>query len=255
MCGLLSMGADPTPAIEQAARKLKINLGMVSMGQGQEIHARRLLKAALVEGNWVLLQNCHLCIVYVMELFDLLSSLSKKEAEDEKAGGENGGAGGEGGGESGGVDGPPNPDAPPPPPPKPAFHERFRLWVTTEEHKKFPINFLQIAIKFTNEPPEGIKANLGRTYAGITQDFLEICVTYHWRVMLYSLAYLHCTVQERRKYGPLGWCIPYEFNQSDFNASVQFVQNHLDSLQFKKGQKISVSVLLKLNFILSNSGV
>lgn len=222
LCGLLSMGADPTPFIELAARKRKVELSSVSMGQGQEVHARRLLKSAVTDGNWVLLQNCHLCINYVNELFIMLTTVVKSSAPAASSG-----EGGqpEGGGEGGGL--------------PPEFHENFRLWITTEEHHAFPIGFLQIAIKFTNEPPEGIKANLGRTYMGITQDFLEICVTFHWRVMLYALAYLHCTVQERRKYGPLGWCIPYEYNQSDFNASVQFVQNHLDTLEFKKSQKVS----------------
>ena len=247
------MGADPTPFIEQAARKLRINLNMVSMGQGQEVYARRLLKSAVVDGTWILLQNCHLCTDYIQELFELLASMgeishrgSSKEVTVGEIGGDTGGqaeaAGG--GNESGGGNAPPTVSDPLGSSiTKPgSVHEQFRLWVTTEEHRKFPINFLQIAIKFTNEPPEGIKANLTRTYLGITQDFLEICVTNHWRIMLYSLAYLHCTVQERRKYGPLGWCIPYEFNQSDFNASVQFLQNHLDSLQFKKGQKISVSL-------------
>jgi len=114
------------------------------------------------------------------------------------------------------------------------FHPEFRLWITAEPTPEFPIGLLQMSIKITSEAPMGIKAGMRSSYQWVTQDMLEAVPRQEWRQLLYIMCYVHSIVQERRKFGPIGWNIPYEFNQSDVSACVQFLQNHLLEMETKK---------------------
>ena len=79
-----------------------------------------------------------------------------------------------------------------------------------------------------------MRAGLKASYAWVNQDMLDAVTQPQWKSMLYALCFMHTIVQERRKFGPLGFNIPYEFNQSDLSACVTFMQNHLNDMETKK---------------------
>jgi len=173
---LLSLGADPTMTIDDFAKKKKqYPTNKVSMGEEQEKPAMDLIKSGFVTGKWLVLNNCHLALEFMGEMEDILNPK--------------------------GVE----------------IHPDFRLFITCEPHKEFPLGLLQMAIKVTTEPPQGIQAGLSRTFSTqISQDFLEKVEPFEkWRSIVFTVCFMHSVVQERRKFGALGFCIPYEFNSSD----------------------------------------
>ena len=45
--------------------------------------------------------------------------------------------------------------------------------------------------------------------------------------MLYVLSFFHAVIQERKKYGKIGWNVSYDFNESDFKISYKLIDMYL----------------------------
>lgn len=106
-------------------------------------------------------------------------------------------------------------------------HKDFRLWLTTDPTDAFPLGILQRSLKIVTEPPNGLKLNMRSSYAKISEDILDACPHKAFRPLVYVLAFFHANVQERRKYGKLGWNVPYDFNETDFRISMALIGTYL----------------------------
>lgn len=165
-------------------------------------------------GDWVLLQNCHLAKSWMPSLEKIVISFRARRS---------------------------------------SIHEDFRLFLTSFPAKYFPVAVLQNGVKLTNEPPkvracaqqmlfrsahtppahhttQGLRNNVLRSYELLLSEeqFEECDKPKPWRKLLFGLAFFHAVVQERRKFGPLGWNIRYEFNDTDLETSISVLRMFIE---------------------------
>ncbi|KAH7825191.1 dynein haevy chain 4, outer dynein arm beta [Monocercomonoides exilis] len=196
---ILSPGIDPVKDVEALGRKLNYTTAngkfkLVSMGQGQEPVAEEYIDRAAAEGSWVMLENLHLMSKW------LITVEKKLEWFAEAA--------------------------------KPESRVFLSAEPSNDPLRKIPQGILQNAIKVTNEPPLGMKANMRRAFACFDQENLESCTKVNeYKSILFALCFFHAAILERKKFGPQGWNISYPFNLGDLTISSSVLYNYLENNQ------------------------
>uniref|UniRef100_A0A3Q3IZZ6 Dynein, axonemal, heavy chain 1 n=1 Tax=Monopterus albus TaxID=43700 RepID=A0A3Q3IZZ6_MONAL len=190
---VLSPGTDPAADLYKFADVMRFSKKMsaISLGQGQGPWAEAMMRTAMERGHWVFFQNCHLAPSWMPSLERLVGNINTGKV-----------------------------------------HRDFRLWLTSLPSDKFPVSILQNGTKMTIEPPRGIKANLQKTYLRLTNDFISSSTKItNFKSLLLSLCLFHGIALERRKFGPLGFNIPYEFTDGDLNICISQLKMFLDEYQ------------------------
>jgi len=186
---VLSAGADPFESLYKFAEQLKMHkkLSAISLGQGQGPIAERMMSLATERGSWVLLQNCHLAVSWMPRFEACVEQMDESTT-----------------------------------------HRDFRLWLTSMPSDGFPVSILQNSVKMTSEPPRGVKANLNASYVGFTDEYFAQQPKEHpFKKLLFGVCFFHALLQDRRKFGALGFNIRYEFTNSDLKCSVLQLENFL----------------------------
>lgn len=118
-----------------------------------------------------------------------------------------------------------------------------RLFLSAEPppslERPLPPSLLQSCVKLTNEPPQGLRANLARAWAQFDDDALDGCARQaEFRTLAFALCFFHAVLLERKKFGVgnlpgarsgAGWNMGYPFNAGDLRCCAQLAANYLDA--------------------------
>lgn len=205
---ILSQGADPTASLlkfkdecfitNEEGESVNPGYKMISLGQGMETEAKESIYYGLRTGTWIILSNCHLFESFMPELASIIQNVQEDEL----------------------------------PPGIEEINPNFRLWLTSQQNKHFPVSVLQSSLKMTTEPPNGIRNNILKFYDDITdKQLVNTKKPDKLPKLMFSLAIFHSVLQDRKKYGEMGFNKRYDFNITDFDTSIELIKAYIDNTE------------------------
>jgi dynein heavy chain len=204
---VLSAGSDPVADMLAFAetKGMGQKLESISLGQGQGPKAAKMIERARETGGWVLLCNCHLSVSWLPELERICEQQNADETDN-----------------------------------------MYRLWLTSMPTKQFPPLLLQNGVKMTNEPPKGLRANVLGSMMKIDDRMLNDCQKPEaYARLVFGFCFFHAICQDRRKFGPIGWNIPYNFTPEDLvtnRRQLKFFLDNYDAIPYKVLQFLGAKI-------------
>ncbi|MCQ2815655.1 MAG: hypothetical protein MJ252_00165 [archaeon] len=190
---ILTPGVDPAFFINSFAVSqgyFEKKFRSMSLGQKQEVEATNMITDGIKRGLWILLQNCDLLFNWLKDLESIIDKIDSLK-------------------------------------PKP----EFRLWLTTSPIDNFPMGILHKSFKVVTEAPDGLQPNMGRVFGSIKEEEFESDSTHAaYKPLVFVISFFHSVMQDRKKYGKIGWNVIYDFMESDFIISKRLLAMYLNKI-------------------------
>ena len=198
---ILSPGQDPLEHMYTLARKMDYmdKLKSTSLGQGQGPIATAMIDEAVVEGNWVLLQNCHLAPSWMPILEQICETFD---------------------------------------PDKTAVNFRLWLTSSPSASFPVAIlqNGIKMTNEPPKGLKANVRETYLSTDEQWFEASNKPAV---FKKLLYAVSLFHAVIQERRTFGGLGWNIQYEYNDTDYSISVKQLQLFIDQYEDTKWEALN----------------
>ena len=191
---VLSSGSDPMKALLTFAeeRKMRKKFFAISLGQGQGVRAEKMLEEGVNNGNWVVLQNCHLCVSWMPTMETLIEELDpEKTHKDFRLW----------------LTSMPSTAFP-------VSTLQVGVKMTNEPPKGMRANM------------KGTYYRLNDDKLNVTDKPDK------FKRLFYGLAFFHALVIERKMFGPLGWNRPYDFNETDLDICTAQLERYVNMYSF-----------------------